>query len=133
MCAIASALMMFIMMALMWLILSIYYNKIDLGEIPMLTMALRQSRLCGLVYSVLISAAVITTAVSNGLCAVEFIKPYIGEKLSVMMVCVIGFAFGTAGFSRLIDTAYRWCGYAGIIGSIYIVIKSFKFLKNKEK
>ena len=133
MCAIASAVMMFIMMALMWLILSIYYNKIDLGEIPMLTMALRQSRLCGLVYSVLISAAVITTAVSNGLCAAEFIKPYIGEKLSVMMVCVIGFAFGTAGFSRLIDTAYRWCGYAGIIGSIYIVIKSFKFLKNKEK
>ena len=58
---------LFIMMILVWALLSLYYKYISLGEIPMLTMALRQNNFVASVYSIMLILAVLTTAVASGI------------------------------------------------------------------
>ena len=45
--SVMSGVVLFVMMLLIWTVLEIYYGKINLGEIPMLTMALRQNKCLG--------------------------------------------------------------------------------------
>lgn len=131
-CGAAACVMMLVMMTLMWLILSIYYGKTDLGELPMLTLTARESGALAAVYGALITAAVFTTALSNGICAVSITEEYLGRGLSAVLVCGAGLAFGTAGFSRLIDTAYRYCGYAGFAAAAFVMSACVKKIKNRE-
>lgn len=128
-----SAVMMGVMMAAVWAILSIYYGKIDLGALPMLTLARRQSEICGMVYALIVGVSVLTTAAANGLCAAELLGERLGKRTAAVLVSMSGAALGTVGFARLIDTAYRWCGYAGIAMVAYVLVKCLKFLIFKEK
>ena len=64
--SVMSGVVLFVMMLLIWTVLEIYYGKINLGEIPMLTMALRQNKVFGAIYGTMLFFAVITTDVSNG-------------------------------------------------------------------
>lgn len=132
-CGIASGIMIFVLMMLMWGIISVYYGKINLGELPMLTLALRESRNLAVAYSVVLSAAVLTTAFSNGLCAVEYVRGFIGHKAAVIIISAVGLALSGAGFSRLIDTAYRGCGVIGLVIAVWIVFKLIILIIKKEK
>lgn len=123
---------MFAMMILMWWVLSIYYGKINLGEIPMLTMAMRQNKVIAVIYSALLFAAVLSTAVSNGVSCINIFAGAFGRPAAGALVVACGLCFGKAGFSSLINTVYRICGYAGIFIVVYLLIKSLKKLKNKE-
>ena len=131
-----SACAMLVMMLLMWWILSIYYGKINLGEIPMLTMAMRQNKTLTVIYSILLFAAVLSTAVSNGIGCVNIMAGCIGKKAAGAFVILCGLCLGMTGFSNLINTAYRICGYAGIAIAAFILIKffskKFKMMKNEE-
>lgn len=132
----AAAFSMFVIMALMWGLLSIYYGKIPLGEIPMLTLALRENKYIAAVYSVILFLAVFSTALSNGISAVNIIKNKIGKRWAVILVAAVGFCFSGTGFSVLIDKVYRACGYVGVLFLMYIIrhYKTFlKNVKNKEK
>lgn len=128
-----SACAMFVMMILMWWILSIYHGKINLGEIPMLTMAMRQNKTLTVIYGILLLTAVLSTAVSNGISCVNIICTKTGRAAAGAIVVACGLCFGGAGFSKLINTAYRICGYAGIFVVLYMLIISLKKIKNKEK
>lgn len=130
---IVSGMMIFILLTLMWAIISVYYGRINLGELPMLTLTLRESRALALCYSVVMAAAVFTTAVSNGLCAVEYLRLYMGHKRAVGLCAALGLVLSGAGFSRLIDTAYRYCGMAGILISVIVMIAMIKRMKKSEK
>ncbi len=136
----ASGFAMLVMLLLMWGLLSIYYDHIDLGEMPMITMALRESRLLAGFYSVLMLLAVITTAASNGIGAVNIISEKKSRRTAAaVLITAVCFFVSGAGFSRLIDTLYRISGYAGILLVIYVFfchfrvnIKKCKYMKNEE-
>ena len=130
---IVSGIMIFILLTLMWAIISVYYGKINLGELPMLTLTLRESRALALCYSLIMSAAVFTTAVSNGLCATEYARVYIGQKRAVVLCAALGLILSGTGFSRLIDTAYRYCGIAGIVIAVAVMTMMAKKIKKSEK
>jgi uncharacterized membrane protein YkvI len=131
-CGIASGIMIFLLLIMMWGIISIYYGKIDLGELPMLTLTMRESKALTIGYAVIIGAAVLTTALSNGMCAADYLGGFLGYKKSVIICMAMGVALGGAGFSRLIGTAYRFFGAVGILISGDIICKTVKKLQ-KEK
>lgn len=112
-------------MTLIFCILAVYVNKINLGEFPMLTMALRQNRLLGLVYGILLIMAIITTMLASGGSLCETFS--LSEK--PFLIWIIGFCayfLSSFGFSKLINSAYRICGIVGFMltfGIIYICFK----------
>lgn len=122
----ASGCMMLVMMLLIWGLLSIYYGKINLGEIPMLTMAMRQNTAVTVIYGILLFAAVLSTAVSSGISTIDIIGAHLGKIPACAVTALCGICFGMTSFSRLIDTAYRLCGYAGFFAVAYILIFSVK-------
>ena len=121
-----SSVSMFMMMFLMWWILCIYYGKINLGEIPMLTMAMRQNGVITVIYSILLFTAVLSTAISNGISCINILCTKMGRFTAGAIVIACGLCFGTASFSSLINTAYRLCGYAGIFIVGYIIVHFIK-------
>lgn len=119
-----SGVVLFIMITLIWGVLGIYYGKINLGEVPMLTMALRQNNLLGIFYGLMLIFAVLTTGVSNGFCVIDTMQNKIGRGKAVFLVLLCGFCFSGAGFANLINTAYRLCGYVGM-AVVFAVIYNF--------
>ena len=116
-----SAFVMLVMMSLMWIILSVYYGKTDLGELPMLSMAKRQNPPTAAIYTVLLFLSILTTAVASGASALSLAGAW---ALPVMIVCAV--SFGTAGFGNIVNIAYRACGCAGLPLSLYVIIKNIK-------
>lgn len=116
-----------VMMGLIYFLLSIYYKYINLGEIPMLTLAMRENKVITYFYSVMLVLAVVTTAISGGVGAAELAG--FKNKFHCILFGAVGFCISCAGFSAVINTAYRLCGYAGIIIILYIS----KNMKKAEK
>ena len=128
----AGALM--IMMGLIYLLLSIYYKYINLGEIPMLTLAMRENNIITYFYSVMLVLAVMTTAISSGTGAIELLSVSGGTRLvAAAAVGSAGLLISCAGFSTVINTAYRLCGYAGMMIILYIIFAYKKYSKNLKK
>ena len=130
MVGIISAAAMFMMMILIWAIMGIYYNKINMGEIPMLTMVMRQNKPLTVIYSLMLWAALISTAISNGICCVNILCSSISRGMAIVVVTVMGLCLSGVGFSALINVAYRICGYAGIVVIVYLY---FNFIKKGRK
>lgn len=125
---IISGVSLFVMMGLIFGLLSIYYKYINLGEIPILTLAMRENKVITCIYGVMLSLAVVTTAISDivGITEITGFK----SRYAAFFIAFSGLAVSCAGFSALINTAYRICGYAGIILTLYF-IKRIKNAENK--
>lgn len=125
---IISGVSLFVMMGLIFGLLSIYYKYINPGEIPVLTIAMRENRVITCIYAVMLLLAVITTAISDivGITEITGLK----GRYAVFFIAFLGLAVSCVGFSALINTAYRICGYAGIILTLYF-IKRMKNAENK--
>lgn len=125
-----SSFALFIIMLLIFGILTAYINKINLGQFPMLTMALRQNKLLGLLYGFLLITAIATTMLSSGGSVCETFnlnkKPFKIWITGFLAYFVSGF-----GFSKLINSAYRICGIIGFIICLSIVFYCFKILFKK--
>lgn len=132
-CGAAAGVMIFLLLTMMWGIINIYYGKIDLGEVPMLTLTMRESNALAKGYALVIAAAVLTTALSSGMCATEYIEEKTGTVKAVILVMGIGLALSGAGFSKLIDTLYRYCGYVGMIAAFFVMVKTGNKVKGREK
>ncbi len=121
----------FIIMTLIFGLISIYVGKISLGELPMLTLARRQNPTFATLYAVVLSSAIITTLISSGggLCNALDIrrKPLKITLLSLSAYFVAGF-----GFSNLINTAYRFCGVVGLFVCIIIGCACFRRKKQAQ-
>ena len=128
--SVMSGVVLFVMMLLIWTVLEIYYGKINLGEIPMLTMALRQNKVFGAIYGTMLFFAVITTDVSNGFNVLDIASRKMGKNVVVFFMTVIAVAMSGAGFSKIINTAYRLCGYGGLVLVFYVI---YNFIKNMNK
>ena len=130
--AISAGIAIFIMITLIWGVLSIYYGKINIGEIPMLTMTFRQNNALGIFYSLMLSAAVLTTAVSSGYALIDFLGKRINRKLAAIIILIGSFFISGAGFSSLVDNVYRVCGYIGAAAAAFLIYKISIKMKNEE-
>lgn len=124
-----------IMMAAVWGVINIFYGKIPLGEIPMLTLALRQGKCFGILYTVLLGAAIYTTAVSCGWSGAKEIEKKTGKIWALLIMGAAGMIGGGLSFSGMVNTLYRVSGYGGCILLAYIIIdeKKFKIFKKLRK
>lgn len=121
-----SGFVLLLMIMLIACVLGIYYGKINLGEIPMLTMAARQNKILGTFYGAMLMFAVLTTNISNGFGVIDMASGKLPERGIVILLLAIGFSVSSVGFSALVDTAYRLCGYAGIVIVFVIIVKSLR-------
>lgn len=128
---IISGIVFFVIMSLLWAVLKIYYGKIELGEIPVLTLVMRQGKTFGLFYTVILIFAMITTAVSNAFGASEQMMSYtgLGSISSAMLVCSVGFLGAGLGFEVLVSKGYKLFGYLGIAVVIAIIKDFLKIMK----
>lgn len=102
-------------------------------SIPALAMADSIHPAFGMVYSVLLVAAIFTTAVPLlwSVCAritKEKTKPY---YISIVVIAVLGFFGGQLPFEMLINYIYPLIGYIGFIVLACILWKDFKWLRQK--
>ena len=121
-----------IMLLTFWLI-SIYANKINLGELPMLTLAKRQNPTFACMYTFVLSSAIITTLISSGggLCNALKIK---SNPLKISLLSAIEYFVAGFGFSNLINNMYRICGIIGFFVCILIIYTCLRYkLKNSKK
>lgn len=123
---IGSGIVLMVIITLLWVVLKIYYNKINLGELPMLTLACRQNNLFGMFYGIMLFASVLTTALSNGFCILDMPQAKDSRRIWIVTVLAVSFAFSGFGFSRIINIAYRICGYGGSVIVFAIIYKSIK-------
>ena len=124
----ASGIILFIMITLIWGVLGIYYGKINLGSLPMLTMAFRQNNVLGVFYGVMLLAGI-----SNGFAVIDLLGERLPKRLLAVPVPLLGFCMSGAGFASLVDVLYRICGYGGAALVFIVIVKSLIRLKNKEK
>lgn len=117
-----------IIMTLIFVLISIYANKISLGELPMLTLAKRQSPGFALLYSSVLTVAIFTTLISSGgaLCSALKIQK---QPSKIALLSSSAYLFSGLGFSTLVNTAYRICGVAGFIACIAIICVCFSSKK----
>ncbi len=128
---ILSGFAIFIMTSLMWALLSIYHNHIVLGEIPMLTMAIRQNGTLVFIYSVILVLAVLSTAISSGFGVLDMCEKYVNRKKCTVLLAIFGVFASKIGFSSLVNIVYRLCGYVGIFVIIALIcILNKKIKKN---
>lgn len=125
-----------LLMSLVFVLLSMYHNRINLGSLPMLTLAKRQSVGFGAFYTVILSCAILTTLLSSGGAVIDSLA--IKRKpIYIATVSALAFALSGIGFANLINIAYRLCGIAGIFvcgATIFAIIKRIKSVKtNKDK
>lgn len=118
------AIMSAVIMVLIFGLLAIYAGKISLGELPMLTLAKRQSPAFATLYAMVLTVAIITTLISSGggLCNALMIQK---NPLKIALVSSFAYFLSGLGFSNLVNTAYRVCGIAGFIVCIAIVYACF--------
>ncbi len=131
--SLASGFILMIMITLIWGVIGIYYGKINLGELPMLTMALRQNNILGIIYGIMLMFSVLTTGVANGFVVMDTIGRKAGRGKTAAIMAAAGFCMSGAGFSVLVNSAYRICGYAGLVVVCMIVFKMYKKMKNVRK
>lgn len=127
---ILSALIIFLLLLALWGIISIYYNKIPLGTIPMITICKRHGIGLSAVYSVVLFAAMLTTALANGFALFDIFK---GNKyIKIAFIVSIGFFMSGLSFDFFVDIIYRCAGYAGSFFMFFIIIKN-KIVRNMKK
>lgn len=126
-----SAVMMLAMMLCMWTLLSIYSGKIYLGELPMLTLAMRTGNGITVFFSAVLFTAMITTALSAGLGVIPEGRSFCAPVL----LCAAGYFASGISFSFIVDVVYRICGYVGNALLIFLIINQIKidFFRKKEK
>lgn len=122
------------MMLGIWCVISIYYGKISLGALPMLTLMLRQNPVLSAVYGLILLAAMLTTAVASGYGVIDMVGGFKlkGNLVGVFLV-VLGYLFSGLGFEGLVDNAYRMCGYFGLLLLVIVAVDVINRSKNRKK
>lgn len=120
--ALIAGLAILLMLSLIFFLQGIYMNKIPLGELPMLTLAARQSHSFALIYGIILIFAIITTLVSSGGAMAQIIIPH---QSGTRLYLVLAGAYLLSGFSfsSLVNILYRICGIAGAVIVLMIAIK----------
>ena len=108
----------------LWYIICIYDGMINLGTMPLLTIAMRQSKLLGYFYFIIIFISMLTTAISNSYCLISRINQFTTQKIAHYSVLSIGFFLSGFNFEFIVDKLYRFIGILSILVLFYI-LKNF--------
>ncbi len=117
-----------ILMVLVYALLSIYHNRIDLSALPMLTLARRQNDTLAIIYTSVLSVAVVTTLLSSGSSAIWGLRIE-NKRLYILLMSMVAYLLSRLGFQNLINIAYRISGIAGIFVCFAILFGMFRAKK----
>lgn len=116
--------------------INLFYPRFTTGEIPMLDIVERYSRVLSHVYSAVLWLAMFVSAVNSGFCLAERISSKAGMnmKLVTVIVCILVVPLSFVGFSGLISSIYPIFGYVGLFMLSVIIFQRTKeiFRKGKE-
>lgn len=123
--SVISGFSMFLMMLMMFAIIAIYHNKINLGEIPMLTLAMRQNTTFSFIYALLLTAAIATTLLASGEAFIEAFR-LSSKNIPIFLIIISSYALSSVGLSDLVNHGYRFFGIVSAVIITYIIFKLFK-------
>lgn len=118
-----------IIMLLSFSLLAIYHNRIELGELPMLTLAKRQNGNFALLYTFVLSCAVVTTLLASGGGLVDALCIK-NKPLYILLLCALAYFLSGLGFKNLINNAYRLCGIAGFFVCVSTITACIRYSKS---
>lgn len=121
---------LFPILAILCYIICIYNGMINLGTMPLLTIALRQSNFLGYFYFITIFISMLTTAVSNSYALIDRINKFTSKKFAHYSVLVTGFFLSGFDFEFIVDRLYRLVGIISVFVLFYI---TKDFIKNYKK
>ena len=111
---------LFPILIILWYIICIYNGMIDLGAMPLLTIAIRQSRFMGYFYSITLFASILTTAVSNSYTLIVRLSDFINKKIAHYGIMSIGFFLSGFDFKFIVDILYRCVGILSVFILLFI-------------
>ena len=120
-----------VMILSLWGIISIYYGKIPLGSIPMLTICKRQGVWLSVIYSMVLYMAMFTTALANGFALLDVMN--MKRVKAIGVITVLGFFTSSFSFDFFVDVVYRMAGVLGIAFMGYIFLKKVNLLEKWRK
>jgi len=113
----------------LWVVISIYYGKIPLGSIPMMTICKRQGTAVSLIYLGVLFAAMLTTALSNGYAVLQRLSQVVDKRIAGGLVLCLGYFGAGFSFTTFVDVIYRILGYLGALLVIFVFIDGIKMKK----
>ena len=112
-------------LTVLWYIICLYNGMIDLGAMPLLTIAMRQSGFLGYSYSVTIFISMLTTAVSNSYALITRLCDFSNKKTAYAFVMSTGFFASAFDFEFIVDKLYRFTGILSVFILLTITKKYF--------
>lgn len=112
---------------LIWCLIMVYYNKISLGTMPMLTLAKRQGMWFSVLYALVIFVSVLSSAIAN---AYGIYLKYEGRKtkgITVLLILLAGWVLSSVGFTNIVGKLY---GGVGVVSSLFPLTIFVKKMKN---
>jgi len=105
--------------------INLFYPKFTTGEIPMLDIVEKYSRILSYVYTLVLWLAMLVSAVNSGFCLAERVssKLNINIKLITVIACIAVIPLSCVGFSGLIASIYPMFGYIGLFMLIVIIFQ----------
>lgn len=114
----------FILLTVLWGIISIYYGKIPLGALPMLTICQRHGSVISGFYTVILFMAMLTTAIANAFSVTDAVGK--NRMLALTGLVVSGFFLAGFPFDFFVGRLYRVAGLIGVIFGLFILLKIFQ-------
>lgn len=102
----------------------IYYNTINMLEIPMLGILMNYPNILKKIYMVVLLAAMYTTAIANGYGVVEnLVERYKIKKGRIIIgVSILGLLGAQIGFSNIVSKVFPIFGYIGLFEILIIMV-----------
>ncbi|HHW00701.1 MAG TPA: hypothetical protein GXX36_14275 [Clostridiaceae bacterium] len=96
--------------------INLFHPKFTTGEIPMLDIVERYSRVLSYVYTFVLWLAMLVSAVNSGFCLVERVSSKLNMNIRTITViaCIVVIPLSCVGFSGLIASIYPMFGYIGL-------------------
>ena len=119
-------------LTVLWYIICIYSGMIDLGAMPLLSIAKRQSDLMGYFYSITLFTSILTTAVSNSYTLVTRLSDFLDEKKAHYLVMVSGLFLSGFEFEFIVNKMYRFVGIVSVFVLVFIA-KDYLIINTKNR
>lgn len=102
----------------------IYYNQVNMLEIPMLGILLGYPKVLKYIYMIVLLAAMYTTAIANGYGVIENLACSIKVKKVwvILGVSLLGFLGAQLGFTNIVANVFPVFGYIGAFEIIMIIV-----------
>lgn len=116
-----------------WAAVALYYGKIELGEMPFLTIVARRGNLLRVLYSVVLYFSMFTTAISCGYGVLEWLRGTLKiKKLTAIIVLIaVSCPVLTLGFSSIVKNVYSIFGYLGLVLIVLVLADGVRMLSEK--